>query len=106
MDIRFEEREAYFAHRGIHICFREFAASAELIKYLIESVREVFKHKYSRVITMASARSHLAIEREIASPAARTDIKLNVGGHCSAEADGGQGTHRLRSTRRGEDTLL
>ena len=34
---RFEEREAHFAHRRVHVRFGEFPASAKLVEYLIES---------------------------------------------------------------------
>jgi hypothetical protein len=41
--IGFQESKAHFAHRGIHVRFRKFAATPELVKDLIESICEIFK---------------------------------------------------------------
>jgi hypothetical protein len=37
VDVRFEQGQAHFAHRRVHVRFGEFAAAAELVEDLVES---------------------------------------------------------------------
>jgi hypothetical protein len=38
MHIRFKQSHTHFAHRGINIVLGKFPATAELIKYTVESI--------------------------------------------------------------------
>src|SRR4030065_1635970 len=44
VDVRFQQCQAHLTHGDVNIRLRELSSAAELCKYTIESVGQVFKH--------------------------------------------------------------